>query len=142
MILISHRGNINGPNIEKENTSDYIEAALNLGFNVEIDVWYLGHFFLGHDKPQYFVTEKFLQQDGLWCHAKNIPAMVELSKLGVNYFWHERDKVALTSNKFLWTYPGQDLTNMSIACLPEVKEFINMEIAAGICSDYIKYYKK
>ena len=40
MILISHRGNTNGVNHEKENSISYIEDALNLGFDVEVDVWY------------------------------------------------------------------------------------------------------
>ena len=48
MILISHRGNLNGPSPKKENTIEYINHALNEGFNVEIDIrledniYYLG----------------------------------------------------------------------------------------------------
>ena len=53
MILISHRGNIMGPNPEQENHPDYIREALNIGYDVEIDVWYTDKFMLGHDKPQY-----------------------------------------------------------------------------------------
>ena len=37
MILISHRGNINGCNFEKENTHEYIQQAIDAGFHVEID---------------------------------------------------------------------------------------------------------
>ena len=40
MVLISHRGNINGPILEMENKPDYIDKAINLGYEVEIDVWY------------------------------------------------------------------------------------------------------
>ena len=39
MILISHRGNIHGPNAPLENTEGYIEKALKKKFFVEIDVW-------------------------------------------------------------------------------------------------------
>ena len=39
MILISHRGNIFGPNKKDENKIEYVENALNLGFDVEIDVF-------------------------------------------------------------------------------------------------------
>ena len=50
MIYISHRGNINGKNIEMENTPEYIDAAINSGYDVEIDIWVHGdRLFLGHD---------------------------------------------------------------------------------------------
>ena len=40
MILISHRGNLNGPQPENENKPEYVEIALK-NFNVEIDVFFL-----------------------------------------------------------------------------------------------------
>ena len=56
MILISHRGNIDGPNSKLENNPTYIDRALDKGFNVEIDLWvYEKEFFLGHDEPTYLV---------------------------------------------------------------------------------------
>jgi hypothetical protein len=52
MKLIAHRGNINGSNPEKENHPDYINEAIKLGHNVEIDVWFINNkFYLGHDDP-------------------------------------------------------------------------------------------
>ena len=48
MILISHRGNINGRIPDLENSPDYIDAAIKLGYDVEVDVWfYNDSFFLG-----------------------------------------------------------------------------------------------
>ena len=41
MRFIAHRGNVYGANKEKENRPEYIKQALALGFDVEIDVWYL-----------------------------------------------------------------------------------------------------
>ena len=38
MILIAHRGNIDGPNPEMENNPQYIDKAIDSGYNVEIDV--------------------------------------------------------------------------------------------------------
>ena len=38
MKLISHRGNINGPDLEKENTIEQIFIAIGKGFDVEVDV--------------------------------------------------------------------------------------------------------
>jgi hypothetical protein len=50
MILISHRGNINGKIVEKENHPDYIDEAINLDYDVEIDIWMIeGILMLGHD---------------------------------------------------------------------------------------------
>jgi hypothetical protein len=39
MILISHRGNINGRIEGLENTPNYIQDAIKLGYDVEIDLW-------------------------------------------------------------------------------------------------------
>ena len=52
MILIAHKGNIFGPQLECENKPRYIENAIKLGYDVEIDVWSDGvQFRLGHDQP-------------------------------------------------------------------------------------------
>jgi len=62
MILISHRGNISGPNQSLENHPDYILTALKGGFDVEIDFWCLKKkLFLGHDYPQYPIKKNFLK---------------------------------------------------------------------------------
>ena len=41
MKLISHRGNINGPNKTEENSPEHILNAINNGYDVEIDVWFI-----------------------------------------------------------------------------------------------------
>ena len=103
MILISHRGNINGSKPEMENKPEYIQQALDLGYDVEIDVWLIdGNFFLGHDEPQYQVHGTFLMKKGLWCHAKNIDAFYLMSLDNrIHCFSHDKDEVALTSSVFL-----------------------------------------
>ena len=54
MILIAHRGNVDGPEPERENSYEHINNALNRGFDVEIDVWYHeNNWYLGHDEPKY-----------------------------------------------------------------------------------------
>ena len=143
MIVISHRGNIDGPNKEKENKPDYIKDALK-SFNVEIDVWYIDKkWFLGHDEPQYLVDLSFLKQSGIWCHSKNIEGLRQLMEYSneINCFWHQKDDVALTSFGYMWTYPGKTLTNKSIAVLPEKGDFKNLKFAAGICTDFAFLYK-
>ena len=52
MLLISHRGNISGIDKQSENKPDYILNALNIGYDVEIDIWhYKNELYLGHDEP-------------------------------------------------------------------------------------------
>ena len=52
--LISHRGNLNGPQPNKENSPDYINEAIESGYNVEIDIWFIHNkWYLGHNNPTY-----------------------------------------------------------------------------------------
>ena len=136
MILISHRGNLNGINTDRENSIDYIQEALDKGFDVEIDVWdILGSYFLGHDEPKQLVKKEFLKNEHLWCHAKNIEGLNSMLEDEIHCFWHQEDDVTLTSKGYMWTYPGKTLTTNSIAVLPEEEIKDNI---AGICSDYIE----
>jgi hypothetical protein len=146
MILISHRGNINGSVPELENKPKYIDDAIHSGYDVEIDVWLInGVLFLGHDKPQYEINQKWLQdrKEKLWIHCKNVEAMVYFNSTLVsqyNYFWHQEDTATLTSYKFIWAYPGKQPIKNSIAVMPEIHEE-DITQCNGICSDYILNYK-
>ena len=40
MRIISHRGNLDGSNSSLENSPNYILRAIELGFDVEVDLWY------------------------------------------------------------------------------------------------------
>ena len=56
MILISHRGNMNGVNKKLENDPDHLQSLSDMGVDVEVDVWFDGlQLFLGHDEPKYKV---------------------------------------------------------------------------------------
>ena len=71
MIWIAHRGNINQREPKLENHPDYLMAAIEKGFDVEVDVWLVeNHWFLGHDEPQYKVEASFLAHSSMWLHAK------------------------------------------------------------------------
>ena len=143
MILISHRGNLLGKNEKLENNPDYIIEAEKKGFDVEIDIWFKnGQFYLGHDKPQYKVNKKFLENSKFWCHAKNNSALYELSIINCHYFWHETDDYTITSLGYIWIYPNKPILKNGICVLPE--KFENKDInnkCKGICSDYILNYK-
>jgi len=142
MVLISHRGNLWKKNPEKENTPDYINAALAQGFDVEVDVWFKNErLFLGHDKPETQINEVYLENNKLWCHAKNIEALeVMLTNQNIHCFFHQNDDVTVTSRGFIWTFPGKLLTPISICVLPKDNE--KVAGCYGICSDNIYNYRK
>jgi hypothetical protein len=144
MKLISHRGNLNGKMPQNENHPEYIDEAIHAGYDVEIDVWMIeGVLLLGHDTPQYGVSQLWLNQryGKLWIHCKNMEAMEWFNGVGgFNYFWHETDAVTLTSKNFIWAFPGKQPIQRSIAVLPEIYND-NLDSCIGICSDYIENYK-
>lgn len=148
MIIIAHRGNIDGSIPELENHPDYLISAVSLGFYVEVDVWKVGDdFYLGHDSPQYLVDKEFLLNRSFWHHAKNIKAMHALNTMKpnnlINCFYHDTDDCTLTSGGWIWTYPGKELTESSIAVMPErVGHWDNEDACDGICTDYPVRYRK
>lgn len=145
MLLISHRGNLTGSGgVYWENHPDYIQDALDAGYDVEIDVWYLDRkYWLGHDMPVNEVKDSFVKMKNLWCHAKNIDALVQLSGFGqINCFWHQKDDYTLTSHGYIWTYPRMPLRAKSISVFPELyPDGTDFSKGAGICSDNISQYK-
>ena len=147
MTLISHRGNIMGKKPQLENQTDYIQAAIDAGFQVEIDIWVQDNLlYLGHDGPQYPVDVEWLQErtHKLWIHCKNIPALEYFDSSNFHYFWHQNDSYTLTSKGHIWIYPGLPVTiGNSIVVMPESVNysFENLSAASGICSDNVQYYK-
>lgn len=142
MIFISHRGNLHGPNKFDENKPDYVLDAAKKKFDVEVDIWFWKNsFYLGHDKPLYKITKKFILNKKFWFHAKNIEALQELVNNKAHCFWHQTDDVVLTSKGYLWTFPGKKLKKKSICVLPELSKKNNLKICSGICSDFIVKYK-
>ena len=141
--LISHRGNINGPDISIENQQTYIENAINLGFDCEVDIWVVNkELFLGHDEPTYKTTIDFLSGyiEYLWIHCKNFESLEYLNTIGDhNYFWHQEDRFTITSKGYIWTYPGNIVGNNSVIVDNEKK--VSDYKCFGVCSDYIEMYK-
>lgn len=150
--LIAHRGLMYGPNKDIENSITQIEFALQHNFDVEIDIWYHNwqntetQWWLGHDQPTYNVDVDWLKNlplNRVWFHAKDIGTLAQLSKESwpVHYFAHENDPVVLTSSKYLWTFPGRQLTDQSIMVLPENDGMAHIEMYSrtiqGVCSDYV-----
>jgi len=142
MKFIAHRGNINGKQPDLENSPKYINRAIELGYDVEVDVWYDNGFFLGHDNPKYKINIEYLVNNKLWCHAKNGDALYYMRlRKDIHSFWHENDGYTLTSRGFIWTHPKSTLYYNSICVLPELGYKGNLNNCYAICSDLIKEYK-
>tara|TARA_R110002012_G_scaffold319687_1_gene541019 strand:- start:2063 stop:2551 length:489 start_codon:yes stop_codon:yes gene_type:complete len=150
--LIAHRGNLEGPNPDKENHPDYIHKAVTQGYEIEVDLWRVeSDLFLGHDSPQYRINEKYLDLIAstgmLWTHVKNAEAfdyLVSHNKQQWNFFWHQEDDYTLTSLGYIWAYPGKKLTNNSICVLPERANYdtLSIQSSKGVCTDYVYKYEK
>lgn len=147
MIKISHRGNIDGKNPEKENKPSYILKALDLGYHCEVDVWFIdGEFKLGHDKPMYEFPYELIKNHSnkLWLHAKDTSTFAKLydidsSGMYLNYFLHTTEDLVLTSKNYIWAFPGKQPIERSIAVMPEYNDD-DISSAIGVCSDLIKNY--
>lgn len=143
MILISHRGNLNGKS-DDENKPEYIDFAISEGFDVEVDVWFnSGDWYLGHDLPEYKINIKWLldREPKLWIHCKNIESLIVVKKYCLHYFWYENDTYTLTSKNYIWAYPRKNIIKESIVLLPELYNN-DLNNSKGVCSDYIKKYKR
>ena len=149
MFFISHRGNIDTVNEDEENRLDYIDNAIELGYDVEIDLReHNGKYYLGHDAPDHPVTLSWLLQRKaqLWIHTKDINALVYCRDKPLNFFFHEKERHTLISNGLIWTHDLTECTSLSVIPLiseklpkNETEEYAHV---AGICSDYISHYRE
>jgi len=146
MKVISHRGNLNGPNKQAENTIESIKSAINLGFDVEIDVWYIDNIlYLGHDSDSLIADynlKNFLLENSskLWIHCKNIESLVQLLNFNkLNLFGHSNDEYVLTSKHNIFCKPGVPTNEKSIIVMPEMSPFYSEESfdnCYGVLTDY------
>ena len=148
MKLISHRGNIIGPNSSRENAPSYIDTAISAGYDVEIDLRYINDkFYLGHDTPDYEVSETWIKKrkEKLWIHCKNLDAASILSKMdNVKFFCHSSDSYVLTSNNYIWVHDlKMNIDNRCIIPLLSSEDILKYDgnIVYAICTDYITFIK-
>lgn len=162
MKIISHRGLLNGPDKDKENTIEAINECITHGMYAEIDIRYdnlINVWGLGHDRIETEINDiqSFFKNYGKYCilHAKTITTFAELINNYLSYdlefFAHDIDMCALTYNRFIWHYPGiLPLSKTSIAVLPElgsisyqehIKLLAKSELIAGICTKYPLIWK-
>lgn len=139
-IIISHRGNLNGPNkVEENKPNNILDVLKHTKFNVEIDIWKLGNrYYIGHDYPEsIFNLEAILEYNNrILFHAKNLQALEELTIRKLHVFWHENDDFTLSSYQFIVTYPTKTTTYMSIIMKPELYTLDSIKSCYAICTDY------
>jgi hypothetical protein len=146
---IAHRGNLQGANAQMENKPDYIQQAIDQFFDVEIDIRYIdGHFYLGHDTPQYEISYEWLyeRRDSLWLHCKNAKAL-HLLRESFNCFWQQDDAYSLTSKNKLWVnigrepMPGCVLVDLEKPTIQKRVQWLEQKCEA-ICTDYAAMLNK
>lgn len=141
MKIISHRGNVSGPG-GRENSPEQIDRALALSYDVEVDLWVVDNApWLGHDGPECRVSQNFLKSrsDKLWVHCKNHDCLDYAKSLNLNYFFHENEPYAVTSDGFLWCHPSSVVLKNSVAVLPEINDK-DIGQAYGVCTDFPERY--
>jgi len=106
--FIAHRGCVTGPEPSFENRVKFVEHALSLGHDVEIDIQsHNDVLYYGHDEPLAPVKLEFVTHPGVFCHAKDLTALGKLLAVpGIHTFWHETDTVTMTNQGYLWCFPG------------------------------------
>jgi|694.fasta_scaffold11959_4 hypothetical protein len=142
MKIISHRGNLFGNKVDEENKKSSVVRAIELGFDVEIDFWHTEKgFFLGHDSPEESVTLEWLYEvkDNLWVHSKNLDSIRILKQTELNWFWHENDRMTITSKGFIWCnynviVPESIIVELDYKILPDT--------LYGVCTDKPLEYRK
>ena len=148
-MLISHRGNLTGPDPSRENSPQYIMEAIKKDYMVEVDLRsYQDKLYLGHDEPQYQIDMVFLVENRsfLWVHCKDSESMHTMLKYtNMNCFWHYADDYTMTSMGYVWAYPGKrSVGNLCVMVMPELHwslEEISKFDTFGICSDYVEQIK-
>ena len=138
---ILHRGLIDGPASGPENDEPTLWGRVATGWDVEVDVWYVdGLWWLGHDAPTAILKNKeLLTHPRVWLHCKNLEAVGQMPA-GAHYFIHDTDPATLTSQGYVWCYPGNLVQHpRSVVVLPERANLRLplLETQGAVCSDYV-----
>lgn len=144
-IFISHRGNTECIDEERENTPEYIDLAIQKGYEVEIDIWKIeDKLYLGHDEPELEVALEWLadRKKHLWIHTKNRQALEYLTEISQSFkfFWHSSEPYILTSNGLIWAHEYEEVDNDSLCIVPllslEQVEQSSVRDWFAVCTDY------
>lgn len=148
MIVISHRGNLAGPVPVLENFPSQVDAAIEEGFHVEVDLRVKGgDLYLGHDEPQYGVGPEWIQdrRDKLFLHLKDFDAfkLVARDAPDWTFICHSADPYTA-----VWAPEGYLLWLHDLSLVPDASTLVPLlsrdqllhyeyfAVVAGVCTDY------
>ncbi len=141
MIIISHRGNLTGPKPDQENNPEYIDSAIERGFDVEVDVWWENGVWLGHDGPEHKVSQDWLKSRAtrLWVHCKNLDAAYHLAK-DFRCFCSNVDPYCYMSQGHIWVNdvairPPENCV-VPLLKMQDIESYKFKSSAFAICTDY------
>ena len=132
MLLISNYGNVNGidPN---QNTPDYVENAIRMGYHCRIDILYTDQLYINN----YPITLEFILKyhKKLWICCINIEALKYLLEFECFHIWYKDEM--LTNYGYIWNSPIS--TKKAIYVMNSIDSIKNIQMTCGhaICSDYI-----
>jgi len=148
MIYIAHRGNIDQVIPSLENKPSYIDGAIVVGYDVEIDVRLIDNkLFLGHDTPDYEISLDWLltRKDRLWVHTKNFAALSYLIDKDIRTFYHQKENHTIINNcNLIWSHDLSEADSKSIIPLISMEDIARGPVRQdvyGICSDFVKLIK-
>lgn len=127
MRIIAHRGNLKGREPDKENTKARADECIRLGIDVEIDIRQdpimESRLWLGHDNPTDPISLGWLvdREKWLWIHCKDGESLAKCIPLGLNCFYHENDRMTVTSSGWIWHFAStKPAGEKSVLVMPEL----------------------
>lgn len=149
VVLLSHRGNLDGPDPASENAPAHIDRAINAGFKVEVDLRVVERrggkrLMFGHDGPQYEIDEEWIRvrRDDLLIHLKDFDALKYVARwhLPWHVICHSADPYTITSRGWPWLHdlalqPSPD-TIVPLITLEQLRSYPHLRAVGGVCTDF------
>jgi hypothetical protein len=159
--IISHRGNLEGPEPTFENKMETFQKAMDLGYSLELDIWHKDDgLYLGHDGPDTKTSfEELLKltigypYQNVYVHCKTLETLQECVKeipLGLFScfvpFFHDVDDCIMLMNGVVWIHPHATKKSLHrpshsiLVCPDPIKNNYIDELPwneyAGVCTDF------
>ncbi len=154
--IISHRGNLYGPQTANENSRESIIETIENGFCIEIDLWklHVGQLWIGDKKPEYRIFHQELDKhrNKMYINCKNEEASEYC--FDHKYRWFKDSGPIFTLNGDSWIHANlpestsiEDVDYNKIIFLPEQSDRKDMNpLPFGlsdwhVCTDYPILYQ-
>lgn len=146
-LRIAHRGLLDGPSVEFENSIEKLTYNCSNGIHSECDVWLVDDiYWLGHDTPTNRIPLEWLcdNSEYLLIHAKTPETFHALYKINnleaanLHLFYHTDEDIVITTYGDVIVYPGKTVLPGWMSMMPERAPEQSNISAAAICSDYVK----